>query len=60
MRSLPFPAPKGVDWWIRMPPEEALRNPNRFLVEGEGNDIVSINLIGDTAYLLKTGNSVRH
>jgi hypothetical protein len=58
-RSLPFPAPNGVDWWIKMPHAEAEKNPNRFLWEGDNNEMININVIGKTAYLMKIGQSVR-
>ena len=59
VRSLPFARPKGLDWWLKMPTKEAEKNPNRFLWEGENNEFLNINVIGNKAYLMKIGQSVR-
>lgn len=59
VRSLPMPAPNGVNWWISVSYEEAMKNPNRFLRENPDNAFVSIYVVGNTAYVFKVGQSVR-
>jgi hypothetical protein len=59
VRSVPMPAPRDVDWWIKLPPQEAMKNPDRFLAEGRENDFVSIYVVGNTAYVFMQGESVR-